>query len=65
MVWLTELTDEERKRLRSTGRDVAYATLFVVALGFFVVGGILRSPADLGLIGSGMGILAVIGIAKA
>lgn len=46
-------------------KQVGQGILFCVALAFFVVGGLLTAPADLGLIGAGMGVLGVIGIAKA
>lgn len=59
------MSQEEWQLWRARAKDVGLVVLFLVAIAFFIVGGLLTSPANLGLIGSGMGLLAVVGISKA
>ena len=59
------LDPENTEHRRALARDFAHTILFIVAVVMLVVGGILTSPADLGLIAAAVGILGLVGIVRA
>lgn len=61
MVW----NPEQQRLWRSLARDGAHVLLFILAVALIVKGGLLTSPADLGLVAAGTGLLGVLGLARA